>query len=188
VLTDNEEKELMTYFKNDIDMLHYFTILIDTGMRAGEALQLAPKYINLETQEIELRNDVDMKLKSFTPRNIPMTTRVYAILKQRTGDKTFSFTQTRVNRQWNKFRAFLGHKHDPDFVVHSLRHTCATRLLSRGVQIYTVKEWLGHASVTTTERYLELSKQALKDAAKVLETSVKPSVIHKATDMRFSVA
>ena len=36
---------------------------------------------------------------------------------------------------------------------HTLRHTFASRLLERGVDIMTVKELLGHSSVTVTMRY-----------------------------------
>ena len=36
---------------------------------------------------------------------------------------------------------------------HTLRHTFATRLLDRGVDIMTVKELLGHSTVIVTMRY-----------------------------------
>jgi integrase len=36
---------------------------------------------------------------------------------------------------------------------HTLRHTFATRLLDRGVDIMTVKELLGHSTVVVTMRY-----------------------------------
>jgi hypothetical protein len=40
---------------------------------------------------------------------------------------------------------------------HTLRHTFASRLLERGVDIMTVKELLGHSSVTVTMRYTHSS-------------------------------
>jgi site-specific recombinase XerD len=36
---------------------------------------------------------------------------------------------------------------------HTLRHTFASRLLDRGVDIITVKELLGHSAVIVTMRY-----------------------------------
>lgn len=38
--------------------------------------------------------------------------------------------------------------------LHDLRHTAACLWLARGVDLTTVQAWLGHASVTTTNRYL----------------------------------
>lgn len=39
--------------------------------------------------------------------------------------------------------------------IHDLRHTAAVRWLTAGVPLHTVKEWLGHSSISTTERYLQ---------------------------------
>jgi integrase/recombinase XerD len=48
---------------------------------------------------------------------------------------------------------------------HSIRHTCATHLLRAGVDINTIRAWLGHVSLTTTNIYaetdLEMKAQAL---------------------------
>jgi integrase len=38
--------------------------------------------------------------------------------------------------------------------LHDLRHTAACLWLTRGVDLSTVSAWLGHASITTTDRYL----------------------------------
>ena len=43
------------------------------------------------------------------------------------------------------------------------RHTYATSLLRRGVDIYNVKRLLGHAKLVTTERFLHLSDDDLAD-------------------------
>jgi integrase len=38
--------------------------------------------------------------------------------------------------------------------LHDLRHTAACLWLTRGVDLSTVSAWLGHASISTTNRYL----------------------------------
>jgi len=38
---------------------------------------------------------------------------------------------------------------------HSIRHTCATHLLRAGVDINTIRAWLGHVSLDTTNIYAE---------------------------------
>ena len=52
---------------------------------------------------------------------------------------------------------------------HTMRHTTAVRLLQAGVDINTIRAWLGHVSLETTNRYaevdLEMKKRALQTCA-----------------------
>lgn len=45
---------------------------------------------------------------------------------------------------------------------HQFRHTIATDMIEQGVDIYTVKEFLGHASLEMTERYIKVYLTSLK--------------------------
>jgi len=45
---------------------------------------------------------------------------------------------------------------------HQFRHTIATDMIEQGVDIYTVKEFLGHASLAMTERYVKVYLTSLK--------------------------
>jgi integrase len=46
--------------------------------------------------------------------------------------------------------------------AHQFRHTIATDMIEQGVDIYTVKEFLGHASLAMTERYVKVYLSSLK--------------------------
>jgi site-specific recombinase XerD len=52
---------------------------------------------------------------------------------------------------------------------HTLRHTFASRLLNRGVDIMTVKELLGHSTVTVTMRYTHSNLDTKAVAVRKLE-------------------
>jgi site-specific recombinase XerD len=52
-----------------------------------------------------------------------------------------------------------------------MRHTTAVHLLQRGAEMNTIKAWLGHASVESTQVYLDLD---LQKKSEVLERLVTP--------------
>lgn len=49
---------------------------------------------------------------------------------------------------------------------HVLRHSCACHLLRSGVDINTIRAWLGHVSLATTNIYAEVDLQAKAEAMK----------------------
>ena len=64
---------------------------------------------------------------------------------------------------------------DKHVTTHTLRHTCAMRLLHSGVDITVIALWLGHAQVTTTSIYLHADMTQKEQAiAKVTPPSTKP--------------
>lgn len=60
-----------------------------------------------------------------------------------------------------------------DVCVHSLRHSYATHLLEQGVDIVTIKELLGHATIETTMMYLHVAKVNRINAHSPLDTLYK---------------
>lgn len=66
----------------------------------------------------------------------------------------------------------------PDTVTpHALRHSFATHLLLDGVNIRAIQELLGHASLSTTQRYTELNIEDLRDLIDRLHPRVSQPAI-----------
>jgi site-specific recombinase XerD len=62
---------------------------------------------------------------------------------------------------------------------HTIRHTTATHLYEAGTDINTIRAWLGHASVNTTNIYTEVSMQMKETAVKSLTANVQDNVVAK---------
>lgn len=146
-------------------------LAIDTGFRRGEILGLTPRdFIN---GKVHL---YDGETKSGRGRSVPATARVEAIMKsRRTGNRVFSYTNQSLFRAWGLVRDYMGMSGDKQFVVHMLRHTCATRLVQRNVPLPVVKEWMGHSAITTTMRYVQFAPDSLNVAKLALEQVVAPT-------------
>lgn len=60
---------------------------------------------------------------------------------------------------------------------HTFRHTAAVHLLEGGVEVNVIRGWLGHADLTTTNRYAEINTKTKLRALRAVEppgTSAEP--------------
>jgi site-specific recombinase XerD len=54
--------------------------------------------------------------------------------------------------------------------IHVLRHCFATHLMENGVDIYTVKRWMGHRALATTGRYMHVRREHLREIRSPVDT------------------
>jgi site-specific recombinase XerD len=70
-----------------------------------------------------------------------------------------------ISTSWQNLMASAGIK---DFRFHDLRHDFASQLAMKGIDLYRIKDLLGHSTIQLTERYSHLSDEALAEAVEVL--------------------
>lgn len=149
--------------------------LLDTGMRLGEALALERKWFSNETGTWFVHIPAHVT-KSQKARPVPCTKAVVAMIpaleQQAVGGKLFPYRPATVWQRFNSIRLDVkaaGKEDIDDVVVHSLRHTCLTRL-ARKHELHRVAQWAGHSSVKITESfYVHLTGTDLEDMVASLE-------------------
>jgi integrase/recombinase XerD len=79
---------------------------------------------------------------------------------------TTHLSRSGARRAFIRARAACGF--DEDFKPHTLRHSFATQLLQKGVDIRIVQMLLGHASLRSTEIYTHLTEPMRADLRRIL--------------------
>lgn len=144
-----------------------FEVLYGCGLRASEAAGLDWQDISWAAKELLVRQG-----KGSKQRLVPMIDRVMVSLRALQGEgvaagavfRNVSGTRlsTRSIQKIIVARAqLLGLP--PNTTPHTLRHSFATHLLSNGANLRAIQELLGHASLSTTQRYTHLDQKALAD-------------------------
>ena len=185
---DNRKERILTK-EEEIRLLkasaeHLRTILIvalNAGMRLGEILSLQWGQIDLSGKTIRVE-----KTKSGRIRIININSNLLdelLKLKKRSGDCVYLFINARTGKPLTTvktaFKAACRRSGVQGLRFHDLRHTFASRLVEKGVDLITVKDLLGHSSVTTTERYTHSQKEQKKRAVELLEENQKEAIFEE---------
>lgn len=163
VLTDEELRTLISfcYVNGLVDAGIIFSFLVNTGLRLNEVLNLTRSMSKFDD---ELVNKIFIKdHKTGNNREIPLNPTAGSIMANYPHYFDGSVKESYLRGIWNNFKKAKGIT-DKDFVIHSLRHTFASKLINKGVSIFTVKELLGHKSIKTTERYCHLNLDSQREA------------------------
>lgn len=170
-LTKEEEKAMSVLLRRwNMDDLHDLVLFaIDTGARRGELLKARWSDFDATYERWTIWEN-----KADHPRTVPLTKRAREIVKRRRGihnDHEGPFVRMTPASFRAPFDRVTRHLGLDDVVFHTLRHTCASRLVQTGVDLRRVQTWLGHKRIETTLRYSHLSPSDLDMARDVLEAA-----------------
>jgi len=129
---------------------------LNTGMRQGEILNLRWKDVDFKMNLIKIRHS-----KAGKPRYVTMNSELVKMLKSMPSISEYVFGNKIGKAEWTLYRKpfekAVKKAGLTDFCFHDLRHCFASDLVMKGVDLKTVSELLGHATMQMTERYAHLS-------------------------------
>ena len=165
--SDEEIKKIKEYLETDREWFkHFFTILLDTGLRKSELFNLKWSDVDFKTHFIEPLG------KGSKYRQVPMNSTVYDILMERKKqydklkikpmDNRVFWQVTHVisvNNRFNVMRKKLGFKR----AVHDTRHSFISNFLMNGGDPVKLKKIVGWENWKEFDRYSHLVKGYLRE-------------------------
>jgi integrase len=168
VLSPEEEKKLL---QNAIPYLQdLIRFALNTGLRTGEIFSLCWSHIDLQRGILAV-----FASKTQTIREIPINSETRKVLEawklNKKNENVFYNPQT--GRPFVDLKTGFALACEKagisDVTWHTLRHTFASRLVNSGVDIVTVKELLGHSSISATMRYAHTNIESKRAAVEKLD-------------------
>jgi integrase len=179
---DEQHRRMMILDKDEIQRLveassgylRFMIILaLSTAMRKGEILSLRWKNIDFDEGYIYIT-----QTKSNVPRKVPMNSIVKAALSgiKKEGEFVFQSTKTETHFRdmFRSFKSACKKAGRPDLRFHDLRHTAATLMVTGGIDLVTVSQILGHASIQMTMKYAHPTPENKRKAVDVLASVFEP--------------
>ncbi len=151
-------------------------LIYHTGVRVAELASLAVEQVDLDAAML-----TRVRRKGGEDRNVPLNRTIIAELRRWMTVRASRHPATEQLfigragrglgvRQVERRVKALGEQADIPFPVtpHTLRHTYATELVHRGVNLEVVRRLMNHKSITTTSRYSHVGFDALREAVEQL--------------------
>lgn len=186
-LSEEEIAHLLHAVKSDskegLRHLAILSLLYDSGCRVQEIIDLNVRDVQLKGHSI-----ISVRGKGRKYRKIPLLSKTSRILLRYISEYNLKEDETLFSNKQNqrlsrqgirylllKYKDLVLVDHPDEFPdgisPHLLRHSKATHLINAGVNIYNVRDFLGHSSVVTTEIYLtsnpEVTRKAIENYSNI---------------------
>jgi site-specific recombinase XerD len=167
VLGESELKRLFTALLNKKHKAILFTAY-SAGLRVSEVVNLELRHIDRSRMQLLIKNAKGKKDRyvMLSPLLIDILTNYYKTCKPRPAKYVFEgpepgtpYSSSSMQKIFQVARKNAGIQKQVSF--HSLRHSFATHLLEKGVDIKYIRDLLGHFDIKTTARYLHVKREQL---------------------------
>lgn len=163
------EKKLDNYLAaHGEELLRIKTVAVNTGLRAGELVNLT--WLDIDSGILRVTAKPDWIPKDYEERAIPLNKAALAALREHKLKRGVLGRYVFCRQDGRKFGRGLDAMMNRAFKaagiesggLHSLRHTFATRYLEAGGNVKDLQRLLGHSNLATTQRYLHANEQEMK--------------------------
>ena len=183
--TDNEELRKWEH-KRDVSIVY---LLYSSGMRISEILQLSYRDIPFQKNQIKIIGKgqreryvvildiVERKIKDYieslkSSKKIEIDDDDPLFIKI-PYNEIKPLTTRDIQRSIQKLKQIYPYSLPPYMTTHSLRHSFATHLLKNGLEIKKVQKLLGHSDINTTQVYLNLNDDYIRDKYEEIKDTFK---------------
>ena len=178
LISKSEQERLLHKVRNNPRHKLMILLMLDCGLRVTEVATIKVGHFHFQESKIIIPS---LKKRSANPvfRSIPMTARVlnalsnvYIKLKDKSPDAWLFPTNSKAGHI-DRVRIYMMLKRKSSWTInpHMLRHTFATKIVSKGNDIRVAQKLLGHSSSRTTEIYLHIPEKEKQRAIRSIEPS-----------------
>ena len=144
-----------------------FVFLLESCARWGEIEKLKRQDVDIERARVTF-----WETKANRARSIPLTRRALDALLPHLpavpGHRVWPYRYSEYRWLFSKAKEQLG-INDEALTIHCTRHTCASKLASRGIPLHQLMTFGGWTSLQSVQRYLHLHTEALASCVAALE-------------------
>lgn len=173
-LTSEEEERIYSILFNYKPIVaDYFKLLLNTGVRRKELLEITGKDFRGNYLDIYCSKTDEYRSLPLNNTAREILTRITTGVKR--NEKIFKISLALVAKAWQLY-VQTQMPEMRGYGWHLTRHTAASRLVQADVSIPKVQALLGHKSVTTTMRYAHLKNKDLEEIVKILDGKLDVNV------------